>query len=234
MWETLLAYEADGDYVSTHQMATATVIMDLVKAFERVQLVHVWKWGLYYGFTKALLAMVLTYFGYARRLVVDGCYTESLETCTAIVAGSRFSVCILRLMLQWPMEQLQKSWPDLRLKVFVDDASLQLRREQWWLAMNLPRLVDQAQELLEQMGLEISKGTTWQPGGKSKVVLTSKWLKDKLTTTFKRRGMAMVTEAVYLGVDVAPDQYRKCRRMERRAIFARRVNKVVSLKRGGK
>ena len=76
--------------------------MDLVKAFERVQLVHVWKWGLYYGFPKALLAMVLTYFGYARRLVVDGCYTESLETCTAIVAGSRFSVCILRLMEQWP------------------------------------------------------------------------------------------------------------------------------------
>ena len=102
--------------------------------------------------------MVLTYFGYARRLVVDGCYTESLETCTAIVAGSRFSVCILRLMLQWPMEQLQKSWPDLRLKVFVDDASLQFRREQWWLAMNLPRLVNQSRELLEQVGLEIFKG----------------------------------------------------------------------------
>ena len=97
--------------------------------------------------------------------------------------------------------------------------------------MNLPVWVDEVQELLEQVGLEISKGAKWQPGGKSKVVLTSKWLKDRLTTTCKRRGMAMVTEAVYLGVDVAPDQYRKRRRMERRATFARRVNKVVSPKR---
>ena len=65
--------------------------MDLVKAFERVELAQVWHWGLSPGFPRALLAMVLTYFGYARRLVVDGRASAQLQTYTAIVAGSSCS-----------------------------------------------------------------------------------------------------------------------------------------------
>ena len=61
VWETLLAHEADGAAeCGPKDKVTATVIMDLVKAFERVELVQVWHWGLSYGFPRALLAMVLT------------------------------------------------------------------------------------------------------------------------------------------------------------------------------
>jgi len=233
VWETLLAHEADGIVDKPHQVVTATLIIDLVKAFERAQLQHVWEWGMYYNFPKALLAMILTYFGYARRLVVDGCVSEQLQTCTAIVAGSRFSVCLLRMVLQWPMDELQRQWPDMRLKVFVDDASLQLRRAQWRLAQDLPSLVDMAIDLLSEVGLEISRGALFQPGGKSHVVMTSPWLRDRLKTTFRRRGIDIARAAVYLGVDMAPNLRKKCKRAERRATFTRRLTRVLSLKRSG-
>ncbi len=53
--------------------ATVTVVMDLVKAFERVSSDTAWRWGLHLGFPKRLLRIVLSYFGFARRLVVGGC-----------------------------------------------------------------------------------------------------------------------------------------------------------------
>eukprot|EP00973_Karenia_brevis_P044120 6113658-Karenia_brevis.AAC.1 len=116
VWETLVAYDADGDVNDQTSIATITVVMDLVKAFERVQLWQVWRWGMYYNFPPELLAMVLTYFSYARRLQVMGSFTEQLQTWTAIVAGSKFSVAILRLVLMWPMDQLLDMWPSLSLK----------------------------------------------------------------------------------------------------------------------
>jgi hypothetical protein len=53
---------------------------------------------MYFGFPKEILAVVMTYFGFARRLVVMGSASEALQTYTAIVAGSKFSVCILKMV----------------------------------------------------------------------------------------------------------------------------------------
>ena len=74
-WEALLLME--GGQMHSDE-ATATVVMDLVKAFERVSLDTVWRWGLHLGFPKRLLHIVLTYFVFARRLVVGGCTSEPL------------------------------------------------------------------------------------------------------------------------------------------------------------
>eukprot|EP00974_Lingulodinium_polyedra_P034458 3313182-Lingulodinium_polyedra.AAC.1 len=60
--------------------------------------------------------MVLTIFSFARRLSVEGCASEELHTVTAIVAGSRFSAAVLRLVLQTPLDGVGARWPYLALR----------------------------------------------------------------------------------------------------------------------
>eukprot|EP00974_Lingulodinium_polyedra_P131269 11217055-Lingulodinium_polyedra.AAC.1 len=80
----MVAYDADGDVGDPEAEVTATFILDLVKASERVQLGVAWRWGMRVGFPPALLAMVLTIFDFARRRSVGGCCADELQTCAAI------------------------------------------------------------------------------------------------------------------------------------------------------
>ncbi len=103
-WETLLHMEVG----QMHSDVATVTIMDLVNAFERVSLEAVWRWELYLGFPKRLLHLVITYFGIVGRVVVGGCVSKHLSTITAIVAGSRFSVFYLWMVLTMPMRKLLK------------------------------------------------------------------------------------------------------------------------------
>ena len=62
VWETLLAQEADGNLDDPHAWVTAARVLDLVKAFEKVELLQVWRWGLYWEFPSEVLAVILTIF----------------------------------------------------------------------------------------------------------------------------------------------------------------------------
>eukprot|EP00974_Lingulodinium_polyedra_P058572 5640519-Lingulodinium_polyedra.AAC.1 len=64
----MVAYDADGDAEDPEAEVTATLILELAKALERVQLREARRWGVVYGFPPALLAMVLAIFAFARRL----------------------------------------------------------------------------------------------------------------------------------------------------------------------
>ena len=53
------------------------------------------------------------------------------------------------------------------MKVYVDDASMQLRRPQGRLRQDVPALLDDLYEELWTVDLDISKGTLFRPDGKS-------------------------------------------------------------------
>ena len=227
-----MAQEADGVTDKPEHVATATAIIDLIKAFERVQLRHVWNKGVKHGFPLKLLSIILTYFSYARRLVVDGCASDPMHTVAAIVAGSRFSVCFLRQVLQDPMDALLGQWMDLRLKVYVDDASMQLRRPQGRLRQDVPALLDDLHEELRTVDLDISKGTLFRPDGKSQIITSSPWLRERMCIPLKRRGYHTPDSAVYLGVDLAPSISKRHRERVRNSILKWRLQKLRTLGRG--
>ena len=97
----------------TSRTALAVAVLDLVKALEKVRLHHVWTWAKYYGCPLDILAMVLTYFAGERRVVFDGSASQPARTKTAILAGSKFSVKLLKLMFTKPLQDLRKLYPEL-------------------------------------------------------------------------------------------------------------------------
>ena len=68
VWWQLLRAEAvdEGDGPEVEGMIT--ILVDVVKCFDRVQLQHVWKWGVAHGMPKRLLRLVLVTSSMARRI----------------------------------------------------------------------------------------------------------------------------------------------------------------------
>ena len=65
--------------------------------------------------------MVLQIFHFPRRVIVHGSTSEQTRTAAAIVAGSKFSVLFLKLVIIGPMDRLLELFPQLSLKAYVDD-----------------------------------------------------------------------------------------------------------------
>eukprot|EP00973_Karenia_brevis_P073185 10166498-Karenia_brevis.AAC.1 len=108
------------------------------------------------------------------------------------------------MVLMWPMDRLLTLWPQVKLKVYVDDAALQLRGPQRQVALDMPEVARDACELLQRVELEVSKGHAFKPGGKSGVITGSTWLRCKMEPRMRRLGIAVNKGQTYLGVDAEP------------------------------
>ena len=231
-WEALVAHEAD-DITCTDPESEmeATVIMDLVKAFERVSLKVVWQWAKYYNFPLSVAAMVLQIFHFPRRVIVQGCTSEEVRTAAAIVAGSKYSVLLLKMVITWPMDRLLHLFPTISLHTYVDDIKARLRDKQRLLVEKVPELVDAMTGLLEKVGMEASLGKE----GKSQIMVTSTWLRERLVSPAKTRSIPLRTAMVYLGVDfeVAARGIRT-RAGKRLTEVSRRGKRLASLRKSGR
>ena len=54
---------------------------------------------------------------------------EPLQTITATLPGSKWSYLLLRIVLQDALSKVTKIFPPLKLKVFVDDSSLEKKKQ---------------------------------------------------------------------------------------------------------
>ena len=88
-WEALIMHEAGDGGAGGAEVAGASVVMDLVKAFETVSLKTAWQWCIHWGMNPTVLAVVFNYFSFQRRVLVDGCASRPVATVTAIPAGSK-------------------------------------------------------------------------------------------------------------------------------------------------
>ena len=70
VWRYLLDEEALDLADGAEGEAVATFLIDLVKTFERVQLIHVWRRGLEVGFPRWVLRLILQNYSMARCVVM--------------------------------------------------------------------------------------------------------------------------------------------------------------------
>ena len=131
VWLQLLEEEAIVGGECASDDARLTILVDLVKCFDRVRLRHVWQWGVYHGVPKALLRMICVTYSLARTLKMEGTCSEAFSTITTIVPGSVFALWMLHAVLMNPCDKLCHmtrilgvSWG---LAKFVDDISLTLK-----------------------------------------------------------------------------------------------------------
>ena len=134
------------------------MLLDLIKCFEKVRLIHVWTWGCYWGVPKRLLRVILSVFAFQRRLIVEGSHSVPVSTVAAIIAGSTFSCAILHIVLVWPCDRLLRLWPSISLAKYVDDLSLSMMGPRQEVAKIVPEASAELIRMLEdELDLPVSR-----------------------------------------------------------------------------
>ena len=95
--------------------------------------------------------MLRGYFEEQRRVQVEGCVAESLQT----LPGSKWSCLLLRLVLQDALSEVAKIYPPLKLRVFVDDITALLRRSKRVVAEMATKVMKKVKEEVARKGLKI-------------------------------------------------------------------------------
>ena len=93
-----------------------------------------------------------------RRLIADDSRSVAVRTCTAILAGSKWSCCILKAVSLWPMDNVRKRLPELHLKVCIADLEGNLFGCQSSLITAAPGAAATLASALEWVYLRIFKG----------------------------------------------------------------------------
>ena len=148
---------------------TASVLLDLTKAYERVPLGRVWRRGRERGFPPRLLALGLEACAFARRLVFRKAVSQEAHTLTALLAGLGMASDMLFLVLSEPIEEIISLHTNTHtclvaddIKVMVDDSDVQRA------AIKLEGITDQLCGKLEgEIGMRISKDEGGKKGKRS-------------------------------------------------------------------
>ena len=97
--------QAIADEYAQGWTTSCNILLDLVKAFEKVCHSHLAQEALVYNFPLALLRVIVSQFAGVRRIVYDCVYSEAVVTDFAIIAGSRFGPGLLRLSITSPLDK---------------------------------------------------------------------------------------------------------------------------------
>lgn len=106
---------------ASHQVDYAIVLLDLVKAFERVPHRLLVQGALKLGFTLWILRLSLAADRLPRTLRVGRAFSYLLTACRGIVAGSGFARAEMKLIMVRLIEKARSLAPRVVLTLFVDD-----------------------------------------------------------------------------------------------------------------
>lgn len=215
VWLQLLEGEALGMADGPREPGMVTILCDLVKCFERIKLRHIWHWALHWRMPRGLLRMILVTYSMDRRLCALGCYSDPTRTLSAIVPGSVFALAVLHSMLIQPVDELLTAWRPSTVTIaaakYVDDIAITVRGVSEDLIGVAFAVFDNFVHFLEQdLDFEVSLNEadeTWGARpvakgkkGKTKAIVSSKWLHDKMKARWTCRGVDMVASAPNLGI----------------------------------
>ena len=235
-WQQLVLAEGvnkEQDKPSTP--AVAMVLLDLVKCFEKVKLIHVWTWGNYWKVPSALLKSILRVFAFQRTLIANGSHSRQMSTINAIVAGSAFSCAILHIVLLWPCDNLLRLFPTIRLAKYVDDISITVKGPRDLMADTAVLATRYLISALEgDLNMEVSKENAGTEG-KSVVLTTHKGLENRMCSAMAAMGLRFESREKYLGIDCyghgkRKGSYTKTKRMR---LLRLRTRRMMALKKGG-
>ena len=195
------------DEAATAQgLTSATMFLDLAKAFENVRLQDVWNAGRRLGFPLRILRLALEAFAFARRLSYHKAVTDPVLTLSAILVGGGFAQVAVLLVMIAPIEAVTSLTlgPSVTMTVceYVDDIALHaigLRHE---VVQALVQATEQlVTHLEEELYMQVSRRERWAIEGKGKTVATASSAAAirSLTTPMRRLGSPDAGEGEALG-----------------------------------
>ena len=206
--------------------AYAAVLLDLVKAFEKISHADLVAAARRHEFSLRILRLSLAAYRIARVIGVDGVYSKELHACKGITAGSGFATTELRMLLLDLMFELKKLWP-VQLKLYVDDLTITAKGEQERVAADVAAATDHAVQRFQQLGLEVSTAKTTAIACNRSMV--RRVVIKSHTKVAKGKGQAKL-----LGVGYTGGKRRTTAVMNKRiSAFAGRIGKIRCLRSKG-
>ena len=207
-------------------LEAASILIDLVKAFELVRLEVVWAAGLSLGFPAVILRLVLEAFAFARRLVVNTALSEATLTLSAILAGGSFATDALFIVLIGPCDVLLRTHqPRVGLRLFVDDLTIDAVGMALQIYEALPAALRDCIFAFEtELRFSVSRGGRWLIDRKAKTVAvaSSLSLARRLEPTMRAQGVTIKRQVKLLGIDFASGK------RVRRSVQKQRVQNVLA------
>ena len=189
-------------------LQTATVFLDLAKAFETIRLELVWQAGVRFGFPLDLLRMTLEAFAFERRLTYQSAISAPTDTLSAVLAGGGMAQVSMLLVLMRPLDRLWDGFQNrgLSLCAYVDDVALHFAGTAAGVASVAAQAAEQLVQTLEgELSMVVSRRQPWASEGPGKTVATaSRGVATGFLTTMRRLGIIVQKKAKHLGVHFGP------------------------------
>ena len=132
------------------------LVLDLVKAFERVSLPVVWVWATQFKFSQEDLACAMRLF----RTPVEGAARNmcggATPDITAILFESKRRCLLLRIVLQDALNEVTNIFPPLKMRVIVDDITTFMNGRNKELVEMAEKVVKKLKREREDKGLKPS------------------------------------------------------------------------------
>jgi len=152
-WQDAYAAEAAG----RRGKAFAHSLLDLVKAFEKVQHHTLVAAAHKHGYNLWLLRLSLRAYRIQRTVSVDSCCSRCIVATRGITAGSCFATSELRLLLLDVIDATYAIWTTIEFALYVDDATISASGDSLTAAAVVAGATDHAVGILEHdLELEVS------------------------------------------------------------------------------
>ncbi len=183
-------------------LASAAVLIDLVKAFEMVILARVWNDGLELEFPRELLRLSMEVCSFGRRLVYRGAYSMgTIHTLTAILAGSGYATDFMFIMIMRAVDLILRRYENVDACVIADDVKFSVTGEEDRVAADIGRVAEDFVDIVERrLNMEVSRAKGSKEG-KTVALVSSGRLAVKVRTKMRSMGIAVARQARNLGVD---------------------------------
>ncbi len=183
-------------------LASAAVLIDLVKAFEMVVLARVWHDGMGLDFPKELLRLSMEVCSFERRLVYRGAYSkETIHTLTAILAGSGYATDFMFVMIMRAVDLIVQKYENVDACVIADDVKLSVTGTEDKVASDIGRVTEDFVDIVErQLNMEVSRARG-SKAGKTVALVSSGRLAVKVKSKMRSMGITVARQARNLGVD---------------------------------
>ncbi len=183
-------------------LASAAVLVDLVKAFEMVILARVWSDGLKLGFPRELLRLAMEVCSFGRRLVYRSAYSKgTIHTFTAVLAGSGYATDFMFIMIMRAVDHIILKHDNVDACVIADDVKLSIMGEEDKVARDIGRLTEEFIDVVErQLQMEVSRARGGKDG-KTVALVSSGRLAVKVKSKMSRMGIMVARQTRNLGVD---------------------------------
>ena len=218
-----------------HGHTTATIMVDLVKAFESVPLWRIWEAGLRRHLPTRLLRLALEACSFTRRLVYNSAFSAPVETLSAILAGGGMAVDLLALAMEEIVDEASRICPAVTPFLVVDDLTFLACGPENTVIAQVVRAARNCIEQFEDRGMVVSRNQAWndQGEGKSIALASTPAARRRLATSTRAMGIPVKRKVKNLGVDYGPGS-RTGKRVIMLSRWAKVKDKAYRVKKLGK